>query len=312
MYFPFLRGKQYELIALRDLSDLLSTNRNKVSPIIEPVKESFTTLRSTLEALRNGNVNFNVIVNPVFGDLVGRTDEVLKFVKETLEGYKNFQIGYYLSKDRDVRESIQSAINITFDYSGISFIHAFQITNFKELQDYKPKNKVLYHIVDFKKTSRRYHRNLTGKIVSLEDHFVIQDRNSNYLSNPDEFFSEEHLYYLKDGFKGFSDYLMIGDSFSESGFLPYAVVIHLTYPDSDKKLRIHHFVSNSNDDTTDVAGKFGEALQKLIGWLGTNIITSQAIEEFKDLHKNGHFPGLGYIKKLSLKHHIELVTSLLQ
>lgn len=43
MYFPYLRGRQYELIAIRELveKDRLS---EKVVPIIEPVKISSTLL----------------------------------------------------------------------------------------------------------------------------------------------------------------------------------------------------------------------------------------------------------------------------
>jgi len=33
-----------------------------------------------------------------------------------------------------------------------------------------------------------------------------------------------------------------------------------------------------------------------------------AVNEFRQLHANGHFPGLGYVKKLSMKHHIETLA----
>ena len=48
MYFPYLRGRQFELIALRDLVDkgVLS---DKIIPIIEPVKLS-STLIKTIES----------------------------------------------------------------------------------------------------------------------------------------------------------------------------------------------------------------------------------------------------------------------
>ena len=38
MYFPYVRGRQYELLALRELvsKDLLSSN---ILPVIEPVNE---------------------------------------------------------------------------------------------------------------------------------------------------------------------------------------------------------------------------------------------------------------------------------
>lgn len=48
MYFPYLRGRQFELIALRELVEkgVLSS---RITPIIEPVKLS-STLVKTIEA----------------------------------------------------------------------------------------------------------------------------------------------------------------------------------------------------------------------------------------------------------------------
>lgn len=39
MYYPYLRGKQYELLALRDLL-IQKKLSQKVIPIIEPIKET--------------------------------------------------------------------------------------------------------------------------------------------------------------------------------------------------------------------------------------------------------------------------------
>lgn len=47
MYFPYLRGRQFELIALRELLEGKRISE-KVIPIIEPVKPSSTLLK-TLE-----------------------------------------------------------------------------------------------------------------------------------------------------------------------------------------------------------------------------------------------------------------------
>lgn len=33
-----------------------------------------------------------------------------------------------------------------------------------------------------------------------------------------------------------------------------------------------------------------------------------AIKEFRELYAQSHFPGLGYVKKLSMKHHIETLA----
>ena len=43
MYQPYLRGKQFELIGIKELTpEILSLNKLKVSLIIEPVKDSST------------------------------------------------------------------------------------------------------------------------------------------------------------------------------------------------------------------------------------------------------------------------------
>ena len=122
-------------------------------------------------------------------------------------------------------------------------------------------------------------------------------------------FSEEFKYYTDDNFVGFSDFLTIGDIYSESGFLPRAVAIHLSYIENDK-IKIRHFTSDSNQDSSDIGGKFAEALQKLINWCDeSNIDETEGIRIFKDLHNRGHFPGLGSIKKISTINHIELVIN---
>ena len=115
---------------------------------------------------------------------------------------------------------------------------------------------------------------------------------------------------------GFGDFLIVGDDYSESGGPAYAVAIHLTFidPDNDDVMYIYHFVSDTNDTPTDPAGKFAQALKKLINKLESersNLYETSAIKEFRDLHAKEHFPGLGYVKKLSMKHHIETLAQYL-
>ncbi len=310
MYFPILRGKQFELIALRESSGLWNAGNIRVSPIIEPVKTSTRSLRMTLEEFISKNLPFNIIVNPIVGDFRNRSSEVVKFINTTLEEYDNFNIGIYIHNSTAI-ENIQRTINdLEVEYNGLLFIHNIPLEDgVEELNQFEAE----FNLVDTNKTSRRYHRNFpNASIVTLDDPFNTLQRNVDYLAVEDEFFSEEHLYFSEDGFVGFSDYAVIGESYAESGFLPYAVAIHLTYADDENKIRIRHFVSDSNEDTTDVAGKFAEALDKLITWSERNeILKTDALHEFYELHRREHFPGLGYVKKLSIKHHLELVTYLL-
>jgi hypothetical protein len=69
MYHPYFRGKQYELITVRELAPLLATSEFR--PIIEPVKESLGGLQKALDAVIEAKGRAVVIVNPHHGDLCG-------------------------------------------------------------------------------------------------------------------------------------------------------------------------------------------------------------------------------------------------
>lgn len=77
---------------------------------------------------------------------------------------------------------------------------------------------------------------------------------------------------------------------------------------------IRHFISKSNDTPTDPAGKFAEALAKLVERVEEDdlIFKSDAYRQYKDFHDRGHFPGLGVVKKLSMQHHIETLAQFLE
>jgi hypothetical protein len=312
MYFPYLRGKQFELIALRELGGILQNNREKVSPIIEPVKDS-TGVKRILDDLKTRNVNFNVIVNPKKGDLVNRTTTLLNSIAPILDGYRNYQIAIILDGNENHAQIINYVRASGIQPGGITLIHNTDNDNVGPLLDqYSQLFPVVTNVVHFGKTSRRYYRSFEqNSVVELDDFFQAQEKNADFATLDDSSFSEEHLHFLEEGFKGFGDYLTIGDNYSESGMLPFAVAIHISYVDERNRIRVKHFVSDSNDDRTDTAGKFAEALDKLIPWCDARGLQSLAIDQFRELHRTGHFPGLGVIKKLSIMHHIQLVLTLI-
>ena len=311
MYFPYLRGKQFELLALRELVLLMANNRTKISPIIEPVKNT-STLLNTLSDLRRSNINFSIIINPSVGDLINNSEEVLNIINSKLNGYNNFQIGILVKPNAEYENLLKliNAYNVL--PAGFTFIHNDIEDSIAVVQNsFNNLFPILNNVIDFKKTNRRYYRNFpTETRVSLDDYFVGLAKNSDYL-NQESQFSEEHEFYKEDGFKGFSDFLTIGDNYSDSGFLPYAVAIHISYEDDAGRIRVNHFVSDSNDDNSDVAGKFAEANRKLVKWCDEKELNTIAINEFRNLYESGHFPGLGIIKKLSIMNHIELVLNLI-
>lgn len=132
-----------------------------------------------------------------------------------------------------------------------------------------------------------------------------------------EFFSDLHITYAMENMdRGFGDFLTVGDQYRDGGGPAYAVAIHLTYidPSKDEQMFIHHFLSDSQNTPTNPAGKFREAVAKLIAAvdaLNSPILKSNAVAEFRRFHDTGHFPGLGYVKKLSMQHHIETLADFL-
>ena len=158
--------------------------------------------------------------------------------------------------------------------------------------------------------SKLYRRQFKGaERVVVKDGF-IRRRNKDH---PDlESFSDLHATYEEEGMNGFGDFLTVGDDFFEGGGRAYAIAIHLTFIDpEDEAMYIYHFKSKRTDTPTDPAGKFGEALDAMIQILNqtnSKVLETEAVDEFRQLHSRGHFPGLGYVKKLSMQHHIETLA----
>lgn len=156
-----------------------------------------------------------------------------------------------------------------------------------------------------------YRRHFRGRPRVLVGDGFEQKRNADYQLV--DAFSDLHVTYSDRGMDGYGDFLTVGDNYSEGGGPAYAVAIHLTFidPDQDDAMFIYHFKSDTNDTPIDPAGKFSQALSKLVALLESGeskLFETKAITEFRDLYERGHFPGLGYIKKLSIKHHLETLS----
>ena len=300
MYFPYLRGRQFELIALRDLVDkgVLS---DKIIPIIEPVKLS-STLIKTIESYGKKGKQLGIIVNPKVGGF-----------KIDIEEEKNQKLKNSLLTSLKENDYILYMILLSANLNPDEFIknHKDNMGTICDNKDAIPvyeanfaKMKVKYNLIPDESGFRRKIRN---NRVLLADKFNKQERNNDYIEIDDEPFSEDHLYYVDDGYIGFSDYTVVGKEYNDTDFAPYAVAIHIVYFDSDKSLRVKHFVSDSNDDISDPAGKFQEALSKLVEWNKKKQIKTVAMKEFEDLYRREAYPGLGTVKKLSIMHHLELI-----
>ena len=279
MYFPYLRGRQNELLCLRELLDAGKLS-SKIIPIIEPVKFS-STLFSTLTKFIEMGHQVIVIRNPEVGSFRKESGDMIKNIekesdekkkekiRKTLEGYKevwnNSQIQKAYLVDDDVISMVREK---KLDAKDVVMIN-IKKGNYRYYEEYGEEIIGKYTVVpkggDFEDI-------IEDDIIILEDSYRKAKRNIDYIENPDELFSRNHIVYKKRGFVGFSDFSMVGNDFDESGFAPLAIAIHIMYFGNRDELKIHHFVSESNESISDPARKFEEAMNKLVNWENFYII----------------------------------------
>lgn len=312
MYHPYFRGKQYELITLRDKATLIA--ESGFVPIIEPVKGQLSGLTRALQALFAADAQAIVIGNPAIGDHARNHAPIARLLTETLRGTDRLIIGLLLNEESNLDEirnlcNRYSEHHVAIVHYGYSDGSALS----RAIADFPNVNTSIF--IDERSGGRRYRRHFEGHAsrVLVTDGF---ERRRNRDHPDTEFFSELHITYPLENMTGFGDFLMVGDDYSESGGPAYTVAIHITYIDDERDdvMNIHHFKSDSQESPQNPAGKFAEALRKLIRELdsdGCKIFETSAIQEFRTLHARGHYPGLGYVKKLSMIHHIETLAEYL-
>ena len=312
MYYPYFRGKQYELIAIRESADVLANA--DFTPVIEPVREQKAGLKKALDSIREAKGSAIVIANPQIGDLTESGESVVSFIKSQYTADDLIRFGLIIT-DGQTLGQVKSEFNDFGDFPK-DLIH-FGFSDPKSLSDCAVEEAVSVHVFPEGYSGKLYQRNFKkkGSRILLRDGFE-QRRNRDH---PDaaEFFSDLHVTFEEEGMNGFGDYLIVGDEYREGGGPAYTIAIHLTFIDSkkDDAMFIQHFKSDRQDTPKDPAGKFAEALAKLISHLdagSSQFYETSSIKEFRHLHDTGHYPGLGYVKKLAMKHHIETLARYFQ
>ncbi len=309
MYYPFFRGKQYELILLKDNAEFLSDNN--IHPIIEPVKHNFSALIRSMQVINEKKLDCTLIVNPQAGEEPVPISRILEeLINDVFKDYKNISIGYMLQ----AKSKISDLVKLLKNYPKFSFtlLH-YGFSNGKELAiEIKEYKNITTHVFIDGFAGKLYQSHLKRngiKKVLIRNGFKTQKKNAHYPAS--EHFSDLHVTYDMEGMDGFGDYLIAGDDYTETGGPAYAVTIHITYLDADNDMFIYHFISDQKDSPTDPGGKFLEALAKLVKEINkpkSLIFKSNACREYLDLFNKQHYPGLGYAKKLSMQHHIELIA----
>jgi hypothetical protein len=298
MYFPYLRGKQFEFQAVRELAQKRLLYKNdliNIIPIFEPVKNDFRQF----DQLITNNIIFGIIVNPKAVKLDYSLIQNYVLNNETYNN--NFFVCILVDSSNQ---------NEVLNYKNI-------YQNFNKIYIHKKYNHILANnlsifndgVYNFVTTSIGNIYNGLNNQVILEDSFDKLDRNADYPL--ESYFNNYYLTYKQLGYIGISDYLTIGEAYSETGGTPIAVAIHLSIL-QNKAIYIKHFVSDNTVGRGDVSVKFTQAVTKLANFVIQNNITyTEGIKEFLNWASTNHFPGLGSVKKASMKNHIELMNILI-
>lgn len=312
MYFPYLRGKQYELLALKERAALLGSS-STIVPIIEPVKEPDGGLDRCLDALRDAAVEVVVVANPQVGSLSG--PGIAASITNYVRQHRHFRwnIGLLIDESTEIqpllsqyRDELPTGADLTLIHRGVSTEPELLL----ELSSQFGRKFDLVHESLRQRHFRQFLANSTGAI--LHDGFRAEDRNAGYLNREESVFTEDHLYYMEEGWGGFADYLTIGSGWTEGGFTPRAVAIHWTYqPGPKSPIMIRHFTSESNGGTANVGGKFLEACAKLVRFLDERHLNGLAANAMRQYLESQMYPGLGIVKKLSVQNHLELMAAVL-
>lgn len=299
MYFPVLRGKQFEFTALRELSAIVP--RSLFKPVIEPVRENSRQLETTVKCLNKNNINPLIIVNSDIGELKGKTDQ---FINEL---YKIKDISFipcikYIDniQEFDRLNGLIKGEKASYVESGVTRDLVSRLKNFtiNIIPEGSP-NIVLQQL---------------SNIVLMDDPFKKKKRNADYPSN--SYFSDLHVRYkgVHNSVIGFGDFNITGSDYAESGGPAYVVTIHASYLDSDEfdAMSVKHFSSMDDGTPSNPSGKFQQALEKLVvhdqtypGFFDNTL----GLREFKALHLRRHYPGLGQVKQFSMQHHIETICN---
>ena len=306
MFFPILRGKQNELLVLRELGPRIA-NEGGIIPIIEPVRCNASSLRSFRHFIAC-NLRFILILNPEVGTLNYRSVSE-QLIEPVLRDYENYIPALRVDGRTTLAEIRAFTRRFEATNPELAFVFTGEPTTTAVLAGLISSPSICFNIFVEGCTSAALRNRFPQEtVVIVDDCFSREDRNADYTE--DEFFTDRHLP-GQCPIAGFGNYSIVGSEYSEKGGPAFAVALHHVYfrDGQNSPHHIRHFVSDRTETPVDPAGKFLEALTKLVQALPSlgRANNTPTCAEYIQLHASQHFPGLGTVKKLAIKHHLELL-----
>lgn len=301
MYYPYLRSKQNEMLALREIAQSPITYSH-ITPIIEPVRE-LASLDKTIDAMESKGLPYAVILNAI-----GYTpEEVYAWLAK--DGRQHYSPAFLCDT------SISLVQNQIDDMGLHDVILVFKNDIDSDNENLMPllTNPSVKTIIG--RMSRSLKRNLLREqkqIVTFKpDAFHPQNSNAQYANVPDELYTEEHTFYKDEQYIGFADFCVLPKDLQEGGMTPTTLAIHLTYKKNDDEIWVKHFLSDTQLGRENIQRKFKEAAVHVKEFFENHPKTA-AVEQLLDCLQNGHYPGLGKLKEYTVWNHLELINNLLE
>ena len=172
MYFPYIRGKQFDLLALKALleQDCLS---DAIQPIIEPVKQS-KTFWTTIDLFQRKQHPFYLVRNPQAGAFL---------TAEGLAELQNVAAPKAMIVDRPI-ETVEEKPDLWIIHQADQALAS----------DWRENTLPVLVSKEFRLLNK-----INGPKLLMEDPFTRLPKNSFYTECPDEGFSKTHHLYHKLG-----------------------------------------------------------------------------------------------------------------
>lgn len=308
MYFPYFRGKQYELLALRALSERLA-GCEQIIPIIEPVNALASPIAS-YSYFSDVGMPFVLITNPSVGDIQDSEECKECIVDECLSECDAFYPALLVAKSTGKKDVVDFLDR--YDQYRCSFVYSGEPSDEGVRGILSSYEDVSYHIFIDPSAGNRVYSAVSDDVrVVVSDAFNKADRNADYIKNPIEFFSHPKDMLSRDDIVGFGDYSVVGEEYMDNGWAPYAVAVHcLTYEsDVNSSIYVRHYVSDDVGDNRNAPGKTLQAIRKLVHDIPnfSPVNFTPILDVYRNHFENNSAPGLGKIKQYGIQHHLELM-----
>ncbi len=307
MYFPYFRGKQFELEAIIEAPSTIYTN---TVPIVEPVNLSTRNL-NLFHRINKQALPLILITNPYHPSRspVSLAD-IQALITTQLAGHPSLLLGFIV----DARFSSTNLTTFLTSNRRLDKVLVFRNdplpSTITAIQRALSTHTISYLVFDENKTSALTRSNFlthTGKVL-LTDGFQRHDANVNYPTMST--FTSNYSNYNKNGWVGIGDYLTVGDHFQEGGGPVFVVALHVTRS-TPQGLVVHHFLSTTNQTIRGQGPlKFAEANLALVSSNHVKPMKTIGISYYRNWHSTSHNPQLGAAKKASMIHHMEVMSLL--